>query len=45
MSPEHGWVEFDALIELMPWGRNVYTIVRLQAGKVRAVPGARYRHR
>lgn len=24
-----GWVEFDALIEPMPWGRNVYTILRL----------------
>jgi hypothetical protein len=29
--PEHGWVEFDGLIELMPWGRNVYTILRLEA--------------
>ena len=27
MEPE--WVEFDALVELLPWGRNVYTIVRL----------------
>jgi hypothetical protein len=24
------WVEFDALIELLPWGRNVYTIIRLE---------------
>lgn len=24
-----GWTEFDALVEVMPWGRNVYTIVRL----------------
>ena len=29
MKIEHEWVEFDALIELMPWGRNVYTIIRL----------------
>ncbi|MFK5647940.1 YdeI/OmpD-associated family protein [Ornithinimicrobium sp. LYQ121] len=27
MEPD--WVEFDALVEVMPWGRNVYTIVRL----------------
>jgi hypothetical protein len=28
--PEHGWVEFDGVIELMPWGRNVYTILRVE---------------
>jgi len=27
MVPE--WVEFDALVERHPWGRNVYIIVRL----------------
>ena len=30
MSSERDeWVEFDALVELIPWGRSVYTIVRL----------------
>lgn len=29
MTLEPEWVEFDALVEVMPWGRNVYTIVRL----------------
>jgi hypothetical protein len=24
-----GWVEFDALVEVLPWGRNLYTIIRL----------------
>jgi hypothetical protein len=24
------WVEFDALVEVLPWGRNVYTIIRLE---------------
>lgn len=24
------WVEFDSLIEVLPWGRNVYTIIRLE---------------
>jgi hypothetical protein len=24
------WAEFDALIEVLPWGRNVYTIIRLE---------------
>lgn len=23
------WVEFDALVEVLPWGRNDYTIIRL----------------
>lgn len=47
MSSEHDWIEFDALIELMPWGRNVYTIIRLdelledaaKAAKTRRVEG------
>jgi len=25
-----GWVEFDALVEVVPWGRNLYTIIRLE---------------
>lgn len=29
--PAQEWFEFDALIEPMPWGRNVYTILRLDA--------------
>ena len=30
MSSERDeWVEFDALVEVIPWGRSVYTIVRL----------------
>lgn len=24
-----GWVEFDALVEVLPWGRSDYVIVRL----------------
>jgi hypothetical protein len=24
------WVEFDALVEVLPWGRNIYTIIRLE---------------
>ncbi len=24
-----GWVEFDAVVEALPWGRNVYTIIRV----------------
>jgi hypothetical protein len=47
VSSEHDWIEFDALIELMPWGRNVYTISRLdelledaaKAAKTRRVEG------
>lgn len=29
MTVERGWVEFDALVEPLPWGRSVYTIIRL----------------
>jgi hypothetical protein len=25
-----GWVEFDALVEVVPWGRNLYTIIRVE---------------
>ncbi|MGB8021413.1 MAG: hypothetical protein WCF04_09325 [Candidatus Nanopelagicales bacterium] len=24
-----GWVEFDALVEVLPWGRSDYVIIRL----------------
>lgn len=30
------WVEFDALVEPLPWGRNVYTIVRLDTALAQA---------
>lgn len=47
MSAEHDWIEFDAPIELMPWARNVYTIIRFnelledaaKAAKTRRVEG------
>lgn len=30
MSSGHDeWVEFDALVEVIPWGRSVYTVIRL----------------
>lgn len=35
-----GWVDFDALIEPMPWGRNVYTILRLDETLKVAAKGA-----
>lgn len=35
-----GWVQFDALIEPMPWGRNVYTILRLDEMLEVAAKGA-----
>lgn len=38
-----GWVEFDALIEPMPWGRSLYTILRLDAGLEAAAKDARTR--
>lgn len=25
-----GWTVFDALVEVMPWGRNLYTIIRVE---------------
>lgn len=25
-----GWVEFDAVVEALPWGRNVSTIIRVE---------------
>lgn len=32
MVAESAWVEFDALVESMPWGRSVYTILRADEG-------------
>lgn len=32
MTTPPGWVVFDAVVEAMPWGRNVYTVIRLDAG-------------
>ncbi len=34
------WVEFEALIEVLPWGRNVYTIIRLDQALVTAAMAA-----
>ncbi len=31
VSNESTWVEYDAIIEVMPWGRNDYVIVRVDA--------------
>ncbi|HYO18576.1 MAG TPA: YdeI/OmpD-associated family protein [Dermatophilaceae bacterium] len=30
MNEATPWVEFDAVIEVLPWGRNAYTIIRLE---------------
>jgi hypothetical protein len=30
VSKDLDWVEYDALLELLPWGRNVYTILRVE---------------
>lgn len=30
MTEQPEWVEFDALVEVVPWGRNLYTIIRLE---------------
>ena len=35
-----GWVQFDALIEPVPWGRNLYTILRLDETLEVAAKGA-----
>lgn len=37
------WVEFDALVEALAWGRSVYTIVRLDQALVHAATVARTR--
>lgn len=36
MTVQGGWVEFDAPVEPLPWGRNVYTIIRLDPGLAHA---------
>lgn len=40
---EPGWTEFDALVEVLPWGRNVYTIVRLEPSLEEAARALRTR--
>lgn len=40
MVKESAWVEFDALVEAMPWGRSVYTILRADEGLAAAARGA-----
>lgn len=42
MTQAADWT-FDSVIELMPWGRNVYTIVRLDSGLERAAKAAQTR--
>jgi Bacteriocin-protection, YdeI or OmpD-Associated len=34
------WFEFDALIDVMPWGRNVYTIIRIEKALEQAARAA-----
>jgi len=34
------WVEFDALVEVLPWGRSSYTIIRLEQALVKAARAA-----
>jgi hypothetical protein len=34
------WVEFDAVIEVLPWGRSTYTIIRLEQVLADAAKGA-----
>lgn len=29
MADDDGWVTHDALVESLPWGRNVYTVLRV----------------
>jgi hypothetical protein len=43
VSPEQNWVEFDAPLEPLTWGRNVYTIIRLHEELVSAAEGVRTR--
>lgn len=33
-------VEFDAVVELLPWGRSVYTVIRVDPGLERAARAA-----
>lgn len=41
MEDSHDWVEFDAALELLPWGRNVYTVIHLDGLLVEAAAAAR----
>ena len=40
MTEATRWVEFDALVEVLPWGRNIYTIIRLEKALERAAKAA-----
>ena len=40
---EQAWVEFDALVEVLPWGRSLYTIVRVEGALESAAKAARTR--
>ena len=33
------WIEFDAVVEVLPWGRNVYTVLRLDESLAAAAKG------
>lgn len=35
-----GWVEFDALVEVLPWGRSDYVIIRLAPALAEAAKAA-----
>ena len=35
-DPHRAWVTFDAMVESLPWGRNVYTVIRLDPAVVEA---------
>ena len=43
MSEGPDGVEYDAILELLPWGRNVYTILRLEQTLEHAAATARTR--
>ncbi len=35
MTQQPEWVEFGAVVEALPWGRNVYTVLRVEDSLVR----------
>ncbi len=43
MAAREAWLEFDALVELLDWGRNTYTILRLTGDLEAAARSARTR--
>ena len=43
MKVKPDWVEFDAVVELLPWGRNVYTVLRLEQALENAAKTSRTR--